>query len=132
MVEELSLAMAALTLKAMSASSQLPVLQLRVLLAIDRHGPVSLGELAAELDLSLPSASRLVTRLADERLVLRRVPEHDRRLLRLTLAARGRTTLARLRDARREELDQVLARMSAADRTALVRGLTSFAKASEH
>jgi DNA-binding MarR family transcriptional regulator len=131
-VEELSLAMVELTLKALSGSQQLSVLQTRVLLAIDRHGPVSLGELASGLDLSLPSASRLVTRLTDERLVLRKVPTHDRRLLQLTLAARGRTTLARLRSARRRELDRVLANMTPADRSALVRGLNSFAKATDH
>jgi DNA-binding MarR family transcriptional regulator len=131
-VEELSLAMVELTLKALSGSQQLSVLQTRVLLAIDRHGPVSLGELASGLDLSLPSASRLVTRLADERLVLRKVPTHDRRLLQLTLAARGRTTLARLRSTRRQELDRVLANMTPADRSALVRGLSSFAEATEH
>jgi DNA-binding MarR family transcriptional regulator len=131
-VEELSLAMVELTLKALSGSQQLSVLQTRVLLAIDRHGPVSLGELASGLDLSLPSARRLVTRLTDERLVLRKVPTHDRRLLQLTLAARGRTTLARLRSARRRELDRVLANMTPADRSALVRGLNSFAKATDH
>ncbi|MEU4194212.1 MarR family transcriptional regulator [Kribbella sp. NPDC026611] len=130
-VEELSLAMVEVTLKALSASRQPSVLQTRVLLAIDRHGPVNLGELATLLDLSLPSASRLVTRLVDERLILRRVPAHDRRILQLTLSARGRTTLARLRTARRRELESVLAQMSGPDRAALVRGLTSFAGAAD-
>ncbi|HEY4569800.1 MAG TPA: MarR family transcriptional regulator [Kribbella sp.] len=130
-VEELSLALVELTLKALSGSRQLSVLQTRVLLAIDRHGPVNLGELAAALDLSLPSASRLVTRLVDDRLVLRRVPDHDRRLLLLTLSARGRSTLTRLRTVRRREIEDILAKMPPADRTALVQGLSSFATASD-
>jgi DNA-binding MarR family transcriptional regulator len=129
-VEELSLALVETTLKALSNSGQLSVLQTRVLLAVAQHGPISLGDLAASLDLSLPSASRLVTRLVDDGLLLRRVPPYDRRITHLVVSARGRRMLGRLRSARQREINRVFAELSAADRAALTQGLQAFAEAS--
>ncbi|WP_165556162.1 MarR family transcriptional regulator [Kribbella pittospori] len=41
---------------------------------LDQHGPLRLSDLAGQLDVSAPSASRIINRLADDGLVLRRTP----------------------------------------------------------
>jgi DNA-binding MarR family transcriptional regulator len=128
-IEAASLALVELTLQALSASSQLSVLQVRVLLAVDRHEQVNLSDLAASLQLSKPFASRLVTRLVDERLLLRRTHRDDRRQLLLSLSARGRRALDRLRSVRQSGISEVLAAMSPDDRAALSTGMASFAAA---
>ena len=128
-VEQASLALFELTLKALSASRQLSVFQLRVLFAVEQHGPVKLGDVARELDLSKPSASRLVTRLVDDGLILRRIPEADRRQVQLAVSAKGRRVLSSLRRARQREIGDVLDAMPRAGREALIDGLISFTEA---
>ncbi|TDO66524.1 DNA-binding MarR family transcriptional regulator [Kribbella sp. VKM Ac-2571] len=130
-IETASLAMVELTLQALSASGQLSVLQVRVLLTVDRHEPMNLSDLAAALELSKPFASRLVTRLVDDGLLLRRTHREDRRQLRLTLSARGRRALDRVRGARRTRINEVLTSMPADDRAALGIGIASFAAAAQ-
>ncbi|MBM7790203.1 MarR family transcriptional regulator [Tenggerimyces flavus] len=128
-VELASLSLVELTLKALSASSTLSVLQVRALLTADQHGPISLSDLANGLDISLPSASRLTGRLVEDGLLLRRTHNHDRRLIQLKPSARGRRLLERLRNARQASIQTGLADMTDADRTALATGLASFSRA---
>jgi len=126
-VEHASIALFEVTLKALSTSPQLSVLQIRMLLMLDQHSLIRLSDLAGRLDISAPSASRVVNRLVDEGLVLRRVPDHDRRTVQLRLSAKGRRMLDRIRTARRAGIAEILERMTEDDRTALTAGLTSFA-----
>lgn len=128
-VEEASLALVEVTLRALSAAGPLSVLQARVLLAVDRHGPLRLGQLADQVRLSLSSASRLASRLVDDGLLLRRTPTHDRRQLELVLSARGGRTVLRLRAARQSGIERIMAQMSADEREALAVGLTGFSEA---
>jgi DNA-binding MarR family transcriptional regulator len=128
-IEAASLALVELTLQALSASSRLSVLQVRVLLTVDRHEQMNLSDLAASLHLSKPFASRLVTRLVDDRLLLRRTHHDDRRQLLLSLSARGRRALDRLRSVRQSGISEVLAAMSPDDRAALRIGMAGFAAA---
>ncbi|MFD7160480.1 MarR family winged helix-turn-helix transcriptional regulator [Kribbella sp. NPDC059898] len=130
-IEAASLAMVELTLQALSTASQLSVLQVRVLLSVDRNERLNLSDLAADLQLSKPFASRLVTRLVDDGLLLRRPHPHDRRQLLLTLSARGRRALDRLRGARQSGLSDVLAAMPPEARDALSTGMASFAEAAQ-
>jgi DNA-binding MarR family transcriptional regulator len=128
-VEQASLTLFELTLKALSSSRQLSMLQLRVLLAVEQHGPVNLGDVADQLDLSRPSASRLVTRLVDEGLILRRTPDADRRQVQLAVSAKGRRMLDSLRRGRQREISGVLEAMPRDGREAPIHGLMSFAAA---
>jgi DNA-binding MarR family transcriptional regulator len=128
-VEHASMALFELTLKALSASRQLSVLQLRTLLAVEQHGPLRLADLAILLDLSRPSASRLVTRLAGDGLILRNTASHDRREIQLAVSAKGRRMLDGLRSRRRREITAVLDTMEPTGRTALIQGLSAFAAA---
>ncbi|TCC37438.1 MarR family transcriptional regulator [Kribbella capetownensis] len=130
-IEQASIALFEVTLGALSTSAQLSVLQIRMLLTLDQHGPLRLSDLAGQLDVSAPSASRIINRLADDGLVLRRTPDHDRRTVELRLSAKGRRGLARIRSARRGGIAEILALMTEDDRAALAAGLISFAHAAQ-
>lgn len=128
-VEEASLALVEMTLSALAVGRGLSPLQMRLLVAVDRHGPLNLSALAARLDQSVPSASRLVDRLVDAGLVRRGPARHSRREVALSLTPGGRRALDRLRGARRAAIARVLVGMSASERKALVTGLRAFAVA---
>jgi DNA-binding MarR family transcriptional regulator len=103
--------------------------QLNALLAVERSEGVNLGGLAAELSMLLSSASRLCDRLVANGMVERVPGRVDRREIALYLTPSSRTLLAELRRIRRLALAEVLERMSASGRAALLRGLTEFAAA---
>lgn len=130
-VEESSLSLVEMTLSALAGTRDVSLLQLRALLVVDRHAPLNLSTLAARLDLSVPSASRIVERLVDAGLVERGAAAHSRREVALAVTSRGRQVLSRLRRARREAIADVLTRMTVADRVALVGGLTAFGAATD-
>jgi DNA-binding MarR family transcriptional regulator len=128
-VEDASLALVEMTLAALATVPGLSILQLRTLLVVDRHPPLNLSRLAALLDVSVPSASRLVDRLVEADLVDRGVAEHSRREIVLSLTAQGRRVLGQLRRSRQRAIGRVLESMSSHDRAALVAGLTAFSTA---
>jgi DNA-binding MarR family transcriptional regulator len=105
--------------------------QLNALLAVERAEGVNLGGLAAELSMLLSSASRLCDRLVANGLVERVPGRVDRREIALYLTPSSRALLAELRRIRRLALAEVLERMSASGRSALLRGLTDFAAAAD-
>jgi DNA-binding MarR family transcriptional regulator len=104
--------------------------QLNALLAVERTEGINLGGLAAELKMLLSSASRLCDRLVASGLVERVPGRADRREIALFLTPSSRTLLGELRAIRRRALTDVLERMSASGRAALLRGLSEFAAAS--
>lgn len=130
-VEEASLALLEMTLAAVAAAGAVSTLQLRMLLVVDRDSPLNLSSLAARLDLSVPSASRLVDRLVEASLVTRDVAQHSRREVALSLTPQGRRVLQQVRRRRRRAIAQVLDQMSGRDRTSLVSGLGAFTRAAD-
>jgi DNA-binding MarR family transcriptional regulator len=76
--------------------------QLAVLGTLDRHGPMTLGELAAHERVQPPSMTRIVSGLEERRLVVRDQHLADRRLVIVRLTAEASALLAvdrRRRDA---------------------------------
>lgn len=127
-IEGASLALAEMTIAALSSSpGGLSALQMRVLLAVERHGPLNLSAMARRLDVSVPSASRLVDRLVDAGLLTRGVAAHSRREVALTVSPKGRRSLTALRRRREAAINKVLGKMSDQDRSALLVGLRAFA-----
>lgn len=59
-----------------------------------KHGDARLGELARQLSISAPVASRAVDSLESEGLLERRIDEHDARALVISLTQHGRSTVA--------------------------------------
>ncbi len=72
---------------------QLTVAELAALHLIDRHSELRVGEVASHLDITLPAASRVVTVLVDQDLVIRDEDPSDRRARVLRLSATGRSLI---------------------------------------
>jgi DNA-binding MarR family transcriptional regulator len=86
-------------------------------------GPLTIGALAAAEQVRVPTMSRLVVTLEADGL-LRRVPDaQDRRVVRVEATDAGRTLLHAGRRRRVSALSADVARMSAAERAALVKAI---------
>lgn len=114
------------------AAAQLSGAQLRALLVIEQHDGINLRGLAAALNSSLSSASRLCDRLAGAGVLEREQGRLDRREIALRLTTTGRAMLADLRAMRWQQLAEVLSRMSLAGRAALLTGLQEFHAAADN
>lgn len=99
---------------------------LRALQALERLGPSLVTELGRALEMVPSSTSRLSDRLAEAGLITRRVAPQNRRATVLELTDAGRAVIDELVAHRVEVFRDVSAGMSAANRTALVRGAAAF------
>jgi DNA-binding MarR family transcriptional regulator len=112
-----------------AASDEVTLAQFRVLVLLDGAGRLTMGELAASLDVNPSTVTRLCDALVDKRLV-RRVPDRDnRRLVCAELAPAGRRLVDHVMDRRRALIDDALGRMTPAAQRRLARSLTEFAAA---
>jgi len=103
--------------------------QLRVLVMIASRGPLNLGAVARGLGVHPSNATRACDRLVVAGLLDRRDDPADRRNLLLQLTEEGRTLVDQIMDRRRHAIAEVLARMPALQRTALIPVLVTFAEA---
>lgn len=109
----------------------LPVSEAHALTEIARDGRLRQVELARRLRLEKSTVSRLVTNLVARGWVRRHTADDDGRGVLLALTDTGDTAAARLADARRQRLDEVLARVPDDERAAVVRALRTLAEATE-
>ncbi len=130
-VEAASLALVEMTFNAAAEHSDLSVTQLRVLLAVDRHGPLNLSALAAHLTMSISATGRLVTRLHTAGLLTRLLAPHSRREVSIDVTPLGHQAIERLRAARRRHIATVLTRLPPVTRRTLARTLLEFAAAAQ-
>jgi DNA-binding MarR family transcriptional regulator len=65
---------------------------------ISREGPITLGALAAIEHVAPPSITKVVAKLVDEGLILRRVDDSDRRIVWVELTVEGRRQLDEARN----------------------------------
>jgi DNA-binding MarR family transcriptional regulator len=105
----------------------LTVPQLRCLFVIARDGPLPIGGVARALGVQLSTASSVVDRLVEERLVQRREDQRDRRRTLASATSRGLALAASLRQGSLETLRGWLDTLAADDLGALVRGLEAMA-----
>jgi DNA-binding MarR family transcriptional regulator len=103
--------------------------QLRVLVMIASRGALNLGAVARGLGVHPSNATRACDRLVAAGLLDRRDDPADRRNLQLQLTENGRHLVDKVMDRRRHAIAEVLERMPALQRTALVPVLTTFAEA---
>jgi DNA-binding MarR family transcriptional regulator len=97
--------------------------QLSVLGAVARHGPMRLSELADHEGINPTMLSRIVGKLGDEGLILRRSDDRDRRAFHVEVTQAGREQHDRIVAGRTETLAAGLSRLPAADREQLLRAL---------
>jgi DNA-binding MarR family transcriptional regulator len=110
---------------------EVSMVHLHVLLLLDTEGPLSMGRLAENIDVSLPSATGIVTRMEERGLVRRLHGEDDRRLVMVQLSDAGRTALDEADYFRREHITRAVRSMSHAQLTNLLRAVRDLREAFE-
>lgn len=109
-----------LLLRRLSPPSGLSLAAAATLATLERSGPQRLTELAAREGVTQPAMTQLVSRLQGEGLVTRDIDPSDGRVVRVGITDAGRAALAHRREVRSRRLAQLLARLSPADRDALL------------
>jgi DNA-binding MarR family transcriptional regulator len=71
--------------------------QLAALATVERHGPITLGDLAGHERVRPPTMTRIVAGLEETQLVRREIDATDRRVARVTITPEGSRLLARSR-----------------------------------
>jgi DNA-binding MarR family transcriptional regulator len=100
-----------------------------LLAQIGTDGERSVGELARELDLSLPAASKLTRDLEDHGLVERREDPGDRRRTVVALDPRTSKRVRAWLEQRSKPLEQALATLDTKEREAFLKGLRALGDA---
>jgi DNA-binding MarR family transcriptional regulator len=100
--------------------------RMMALAVVDSTGACSMSQLARELDLPSPLATRVANELVTRGLVAREADSSDRRLVLLRTTDRGRAVLETVHHEAEELVSSVLSRMSEAETQALLLGLRSF------
>jgi len=85
----------------------------------------TMGELAEEMNITLPSATALVDRLVKSGLVERQTDPDDRRIIRLLVTQEGRKVCEAMKKHRKKAFKVLLDAMSERDQAALYRILTN-------
>jgi DNA-binding MarR family transcriptional regulator len=94
---------------------------LAALSTIERHGPMTLGELATAERVQPPTVTAVVSRLEEAGLVARTTHERDRRVSMVAVTSAGLEFLRESRRAKEAFLARGLASLSDEDRAALAR-----------
>ena len=102
-----------------SAGDDLTASRVAALATIEKLGPITLGDLAAEEQVQPPSMTRIVARLEEQGLVARAVDANDRRVARVQITPAGRTLLDATRTRRNAFLAKRVARLTDDERATL-------------
>lgn len=90
--------------------------QLAALATVDRHGPITLGDLATHERVRPPTMTRIVAGLEELAMLRRETDPSDRRVARVTITAEGSELLVRSRNRKDEFLATMLDNLGADDR----------------
>ena len=96
---------------------------LTALAVVDREGPLTLGALAAQEQVSPPTITKVVDTLERHGFVERIRDEHDRRVWRVKATTRGKRQLERSRTRRTEWLANQLRGVTEQDRVQIMAAL---------
>lgn len=111
------------------AEVDLSMTQLKLLhVLVECETEISVKELAEQLAMSLPNASRTVDHLLQRGLVERREDEHDRRVKRVRVSDQARVLIDRVDTARLQGLECWAADLSPAQRRKLLDALSDLPK----
>ena len=109
--------------EAITAGDDVSASRLAALATIEKRGPLTLGELAAEEQVQPPSMTRIVARLEEQGLVAREIDPTDRRVARVVVTSAGHELLAVTRTRRNAFLAQRVARFTEQERRSLADAL---------
>ncbi len=82
--------------------------QMKIMLMLFMHGPMRMGVIASEMDVTLPTATSLVDRLVEKDYVLRESQPDDRRVVRCRLSKAGHKTIGGIWESSRGNVQKLL------------------------
>jgi len=97
--------------------------QIRIMRVLRQRGPLTMQELATATDVSAPTVSGIVKRLAAQEVVARRPHEEDGRVVLVDLTPAGRAAMEVFRESRIDALQARLAILDPEDRDAISNAL---------
>jgi DNA-binding MarR family transcriptional regulator len=112
-----------------AAGEEVTLPQYRALVVLASRGAQRVVDLAGYLDVTASTATRMCDRLIRKGLVRRQRQSSDRRSVHVSISASGRELVAAVTRRRRQEVEEIVQRMSAQQRDELVATLRMFAEA---
>jgi DNA-binding MarR family transcriptional regulator len=103
--------------------------QYRALVVLASRGPQTVGALADALDIAPSTTTRLCDRLVAKRLIRRATSPESRRVVVVTLAARGRNLVDGVTTRRRRDIERIVTALDAAQRDAVIAAFERFTDA---
>lgn len=103
--------------------------QVRAIVHLAEHGPLTMGDLARGLRITTPSTTGLINPLARMGLVERDRDDEDRRVVRVKLTGKAKTMAGQVVAQRRAEVQQALEGMDATAQEDFLQGLRRLAVA---
>lgn len=94
--------------------------QLRMLFLLETEGDLTMGELARRSSVAMPTATSSINALVGGRYAARRRSRDDRRVVLVSLTAKGTKVLEAFREERRHRLAAIFSNLSAADQLRFV------------
>ena len=100
--------------------THLSILQIQTLVFLNQNKNVSMTDIAGHFHIELPSATSLLNKLCDQKLVERTEDEQDRRLVIIALTSEGKTLLRQAMQQRKVKIQNILDFLSEKERTDLL------------
>lgn len=100
--------------------THLSILQIQTLIFLSQNKNISMGDIAEYFRIELPSATTLLNKLNDQKLVKRHDDIDDRRLVRISLTEKGKTLLKKAMTQRRKKVEKILSYLSEKEKIELL------------
>ena len=107
-----------------SSMAQMSMMQIQALVFIKQNPNVPMSKIAENLRIELPSATSLLNKLSELKLVERQTDPDDRRIVRINLTTAGQTLLKNAMMERTKKIEELLSFVSEEDQEALLRIVT--------
>ncbi len=104
---------------------------MQVLVLLELHGPLRMSRLARLLDVSLPNATGIVTRMEELGVVERGRDDADRRAVVVRPTAAGRALIDEMDALRRDHFRRILASLDPEEQAVCLRAFTAMRRAAE-
>ncbi len=100
--------------------AQLSMLQMQALVFLNQNKNTSMGDIADYFHIELSSATSLLNKLCEQKLVERHEDPEDRRLVMITLTHKGKSLLKQVINERRKIMEKMLSYLSVKEKTELL------------
>lgn len=97
----------------------LSILQIQTLIFLNKNKKVSMSDIASNFRIELSSATSLLNKLHQQRLVMRLEDDEDRRLVLISLTEKGKSLLKEAMLQRRKKIEKILSYLSAKEKVDL-------------